>query len=195
MYAGVSVNQEGSGWYALYTKHQHEKTVARNLACKGFEIFLPLYTAARGWKDRVKLLELPLFSCYVFLNGAIERRLEILLTPGIHDFVLNAGQPAVIPHADIEDIRQAVASGAPMEPHRFLKTGDRVRVKYGPLAGLKGILARKKNVCRLVLAIEMLGKAASVEVDALLVERLSESGAQARNILSSTAAENRGGYQ
>ena len=50
--------QPGS-WYALYTKHQHEKAVARNLNSKGFETFLPLYAAAQNWKDRVKLLDLP----------------------------------------------------------------------------------------------------------------------------------------
>ena len=84
-------------WYALYTKHQHEKAVARNLSCKGFEVFLPLYAAARNWKDRIKLLSLPLFPCYVFLRGDLGRRLDIITTPGIHALVSNGGQPAAIP--------------------------------------------------------------------------------------------------
>jgi transcription antitermination factor NusG len=165
---------ESAAWYALYTKHQHEKAVAQNLTYKGFEIFLPLYAAARSWKDRVKLVYLPLFPCYVFLNGDIERRLDILTTPGIHDLVSNAGQPAVIPTAEIEGVRQAGGGGARMEPHPFLKCGNWVRVKCGLLAGLKGILVRKKNVYRLVLSVEMLGKAAAVEIDAVLIERLNE---------------------
>jgi transcription antitermination factor NusG len=162
-------------WYALYTKHQHEKTVARNLSCKGFEIFLPLYAAARNWKDRVKLLSLPLFPCYVFLRGDLGRRLDIITTPGIHVLVSNGGQPAAIPAAELDNIRQAVVSGTRIQPHPFLKCGDWVRVKCGPLAGMQGILVRKKNVYRLVLSIEMLGKAAAVEVDAVLVERLNEN--------------------
>jgi len=171
MPSGTSIEQKR--WYALYTKHQHERTVAWNLQCKGFETFLPLYAAARNWKDRVKVLSLPLFPCYVFLNTEIPRKSEILATPGIHDFVTSAGQPAAIPSTEIEGIRQAVGSGARVEPHPFLKCGDKVNVKCGPMAGLKGILVRKKNVYRLVLSVQMLGKAAAVEVDAVMVERLN----------------------
>ena len=162
-------------WYALYTKHQHEKVVARNLACKGFETFVPLYESARNWKDRVQLLEVPLFSCYVFFSGNLERRLDIVTTPGIYCLVSYAGEPAAIPAAEIEGIRHATQSGARLEPHPFLKCGDWVRVKCGPLAGIQGILVRKKNACRLVLSVEILGKSAAVEIDGFLVERLAKN--------------------
>src|SRR5580704_14602164 len=108
-------------WYALYTKHQHERAVARNLTCKGFEIFLPLYAAAREWKDRVKVLHMPLFPCYVFLRGDLQRRLDIVATPGIHGLVSSGDGPATIPAAEIEGIRRAVGSGACIEPHPFLR--------------------------------------------------------------------------
>jgi transcription antitermination factor NusG len=160
-------------WYALYTRHQHEKTVAHILTNKGFETLLPLYTVAHRWKDRTKLLSLPLFPCYVFLKGGLERRLDIMTTPGIHALVSNAGQPAAIPPVEIDAIRRAVESGSRVEPHPLLKCGDWVRVKCGPLAGIEGILVRKKNLYRLVLSVEMLGKAVAVEVDAFLIERLN----------------------
>jgi transcription antitermination factor NusG len=160
-------------WYALYTRHQHEKTVAHILTNKGFETLLPLYAVARRWKDRTKVLFLPLFPCYVFLSGGLERRLDIMTTPGIHALVSNAGQPAAIPPVEIDAIRRAVESGSRVEPHPLLKCGDWVSVKCGPLAGIEGILVRKKNLYRLVLSVEMLGKAVSVEVDAFLVERLN----------------------
>jgi transcription antitermination factor NusG len=171
--AGSDGIDSSTDWYALYTKHQHERAVARNLIGKGFEIFLPLSTVARNWKDRVKVLQVPLFPCYVFLRGDGERRLDILATPGVHGLVSNGGHPATIPSAEIEGIRQAVGSGARVEPHPFLRCGDRVSVKYGPLAGIHGVLVRKRNVYRLVLSVEMLGKAAAVEIDAALVERLN----------------------
>lgn len=160
-------------WYALYTRHQHEKTVAHILTNKGFETLLPLYSVARRWKDRTKLLFLPLFPCYVFLNGGLERRRDIMTTPGIHSLVCNAGQPAAIPPAEIGAIRKAVESGSRLEPHPLLKCGDWVRVKCGPLERVEGILVRKKNLYRLVLSVEMLGKAAAIEIDAFLVERLN----------------------
>jgi transcription antitermination factor NusG len=166
-------NNRGSSWYAVYTRHQHEKTVARNLTTKGFETLLPLYQVRRRWQDRVKLLSLPLFPCYVFIRGTLERRLDILTTPGLHTFVLSAGQPASIPPAEIDAIRQSADSGVRVEPHPFLKSGEWVRVKSGPLEGIEGILVRKKSQALLVLSVEMLGKSAAVEIDAFEVERLS----------------------
>jgi transcription antitermination factor NusG len=168
-------DEGGSDWYALYTRHQHENAVAKVLAYKGFEAFLPLCATAHRWKDRTKKLSLPLFPCYVFLKlkTALERRLDILTTPGLHSVVSNAGQPIAIPHAEIDAIRRAVESGSGIEPHPLLKCGDWVRVKRGPLTGIEGILVRKKNVYRLVLSVEILGKAAALEVDAFLVERVS----------------------
>jgi transcription antitermination factor NusG len=162
-----------SAWYAVYTRHQHEKTVARILTVKGFETFLPLYQVARRWQDRVKLLSLPLFPCYVFLKAGLERRLDVVTVPGIHAFVLSAGRPASVSAVEIDAIRRGLESGAYVEPHPFVKSGDWVRVKSGPLEGIQGILVRKKSLYRLVLSVEMLGKAAAVEVDVAQVERLS----------------------
>jgi transcriptional antiterminator RfaH len=96
-----------------------------------------------------------------------------MTTPGVHALVSTAGQPAAIPPAEIEAIRRVVEGGARVEPHPFLKCGEWVRIKCGPFMGIQGILVRKKNLYRLVLSVEMLGKAAAVEVDAFLVERLN----------------------
>src|SRR6202049_3398893 len=145
-----------TAWYALYTKHQHEKMVARVLTIKGFETLLPLYQAARRWRDRTKFLSLPLFPCYVFLNGGLERRLDIMTTPGIHAVVSSYGLPVGIPSSEIDALQRVVETGARAEPHPFLKCGDQIRVKYGPLAGIEGILVRKKNLCRLILSVKML---------------------------------------
>src|ERR1700722_7149617 len=157
-------------WYALYTRHQHEKMVHQILTNKGFDTFLPLYSTTHNWKDRTKALSLPLFPCYVFLKGGIERRLQILTTPGIYGLVSSAGQPAAIPDIEIDAIRRVVESGVRVEAHPYLKCGNWVRVKCGPLTGIEGILVRKKNIARLVLSVEILGTAASIEVEAFQVE-------------------------
>jgi len=159
-------------WYALYTRHQHEKVVARVLERKGLEIFLPLYEATRRWKDRWKRLALPLFPCYVFVRTSLERRLDMLSAPGVFSIV-GFGQPAAIPYSEIEAIRRVIGSDMRIQPYPFLKCGDWVRVKSGALAGIEGILVRKKNLARLVLSVEILGRSAAIEVDALSVERIS----------------------
>lgn len=162
-----------SPWYAIYTRHQHEKSVAQALTNKGLNVFLPLYVTARRWKDRTKQISLPLFPCYVFLYGGLERRLDIVTTPGINFLVTCLGKPAVIPFGEIEAVRRAVESGAQIEPHPLIKCGDLVRVKCGSLQGIQGMLLRKRNLFRLILSVGMLGKAVSVEVDAVTVERMS----------------------
>jgi len=162
-----------SPWYAIYTRHQHEKMVAQILTSKGFDTFLPLKAAIHNWKDRTKALLLPLFPCYVFLKGGIERRLQIITTPGIYGLVSSGGQPAAIPDFEIEAIRRVIDSGARVEAHPFLKCGNWVRVKCGPLAGIEGILVRKKNISRLVLSVEILGTAAAIEVAAFQVEAVN----------------------
>jgi transcription antitermination factor NusG len=162
-----------SNWYAIYTKHQHEKTVSKMLTVKGFETLLPLYQSVRRLNHRARVCSLPLFPCYVLVKGGLERRLDILTTPGIFAVVSRCGQPTPIATADIEYLRRAIEGGSSLEPHPFLNCGDHVRVKSGPLEGLEGILIRKKNICRLVLSVHALGKAAAVEMDASLVERLN----------------------
>jgi transcription antitermination factor NusG len=164
-----------SDWYAIYTRHQHEKIVACVLENKGFATLLPLYEEHRRWRDRVKLLSLPLFPCYVFIKGGLDRRLDILTTPGIHSFVSSGGQPAPISSDEIGAIQRGVDVGARFEPHSFLKRGEQVRVKSGSLEGVEGILVRQKGLYRLVLSVEILGKAASVEVDIAEVERVKNA--------------------
>lgn len=157
-------------WYAVCTRHQHEKVVARVLEYKDFETFLPLYKARRRWQDRVKEISVPLFPGYVFVGEHLKPWLPILTTPGVTSIVSCGGRPAGIPFSEIEAVRQIVESTLRVEPHPFLKSGDWVRVKYGPIAGVEGILLRKKNIARLILSVEILGKSAAVEVDATHVE-------------------------
>jgi transcription antitermination factor NusG len=115
---------------------------------------------------------MPLFPCYVFVRGGLERKLDILTTPGVHAFVVSCGQPAVIPPEQIDAVRTATENSLHIEPHPFLKTGDHVRVKVGPLEGVEGILVRKKNMYRLVISVELLGSSAAVEIDAFSLERV-----------------------
>lgn len=159
-------------WYALFTRHQHEKSVALALSNKSHEVYLPLYRSVRHWQDRAKQLWFPLFPCYVFIREGMDRQLQILTTPGIINIVGCAGRPAIIPQTQLDAVRQITESRLAVETHPYLQSGDRVKVKAGPLMGLEGILVRKKGVARLVVSMEMLGRSAAVEIDVLNVERI-----------------------
>jgi transcription antitermination factor NusG len=161
---------DSSPWWALYTRHQHEKTVAEQLTAKGFDVFLPLYESTRRWKDRVKVLTLPLFPCYMFVRGGEERKLQVVTTPGVHMVLYRGDQIAKIPEQEIEAIERALDGSYQVEPHPFLKCGMRVRVIRGALEGVQGILLRKKNQCRLILSVDMLAQSVAVEMNASDVE-------------------------
>jgi transcription antitermination factor NusG len=177
---------EGNEWYAVSTCHQHEKTVAVNLSRYGLEVFLPLYGVTRQWKDRRKNLSLPLFPGYVFWRGDIERRVQILSTPGVHSFVMFAGRAAPIPGIEIDAIRISVESRFGVKPHPFLNCGDRCRIKSGPLAGIEGILIRKKNSYRLILSATVLARSIAVEVDALRIEVLPRQRTERKRLVTET---------
>ncbi len=161
-----------ANWYALFTRHQHEKSVALALSNKKYEVYLPLYRSVRRWQDRAKQIWLPLFPCYVFIREGMDRQLQILTTPGMIHIVGWAGRPAIVPQAQLDAVRQIIESCLIVETHPYLQSGDRVRVKTGPLLGLEGILTRKKGEARLVVSMEMLGRSAAVEIDVLNVERI-----------------------
>ena len=153
-------------WYAAYTTARHEKKVAQHLEHKSIECFLPLYEAAHRWKDRRVTVQLPLFPGYVFVRIPLHERLRVLEVPSVVHLVgSDASHPCELPEAEIESIRLGLDPRR-MEPCPYLKAGDKVRVKYGPFAGLEGILLRKRDSLRLVLSIDIIMRSVAVEIDA-----------------------------
>jgi transcription antitermination factor NusG len=169
-----------SPWYAVHTRFQHERVIAQHLMNKGIETFLPLYSAVHRWKDRNKEISAPLFPCYVFLRSSREHKLDIVSIPGVVSLIGSPSGPSEIPATEIETVRRAVESSSPIRPHPFLVSGDRVRIKFGALEGTEGILIRSKNLFRLIISVEMLGRSAAVEIDITAVERVSNRLISAR---------------
>lgn len=122
------------------------------------------------------MLSLPLFPCYVFVRGGLDRKLQVVTTPGIHMVLYRGQEVATIPDQEMDAIQKAMGGPHCVEPHPFLKCGMRVRVIRGALEGVEGILIRKKNLLRLVLSVEMLAQSVSVEVHASDVEPCAASG-------------------
>jgi transcription antitermination factor NusG len=153
-----------SRWYAIYTCANHEKTVARQLELRSIESFLPLFEKISRWKDRRVKLQLPLFTGYLFVRMALVEKLRVLQVPGVVSLVGFNGTPVPLVDDEIEAIRSGL-SRLRAEPHPFLKVGRRVRVKSGPLAGLEGILLRKKGSCRFVLSLELIQRSVAADID------------------------------
>src|SRR4029077_3907037 len=130
----------------------HEKRVREQLEPRSIESYLPLYEAVRRWKDRRMRLQLPLFPGYVFVRMALVDRLRVLQVPSVVRLVGFNGHLAALPDAEIEGLKTGLASGVRAEPHPFLSAGRPVRVRSGPLAGMQGVLVRRKNSVRFIVS-------------------------------------------
>ncbi len=160
-----SDNLNADQWFAAYTRSHHEKNVAEQLRGKGIEHFLPLYTSARRWKDRVKLLQMPLFAGYLFVRVFPSQFLDVLQTYGVA-MLVGSPKPLPLEEKEIQQLRTWLSLPLAIEPNPYLKIGQPVRVRRGPLTDVEGILVRKKNVFRLVVSIDLIQRSVALEIDA-----------------------------
>ena len=165
-------------WFAAYTSSRHEKRVAEHLAMRDVEVFLPLYAAMHRWNNGCKVkVELPLFPGYIFVRIQRQERVRVLEAPGVLSLVGRGSVPSSLPDLEIEALRASLHLRK-LEPHPYLVVGERVRIKYGPAAGIEGVLLRKKNNFRVVLTLTNVMRSVAVEVDADEVEPLGRQRPQ-----------------
>jgi transcription antitermination factor NusG len=162
---GLPMDYYAVRWYGAYTSANHEKRVAEQMSVRGLEHFLPLYECVRRWRNGRVTLQRPLFPGYVFVRMALRERLRVLQISGVARLVGFDGRPAALPDEEIESLRTGLRSGIQAEPHPYLTVGQRVRVKSGPLAGMEGILIRKKNRHRLVVSVDLILRSVAVEIE------------------------------
>jgi transcription antitermination factor NusG len=155
----------GLSWYALHIHSRKEGFAALQLESQGIECFVPKYKSLRKWSDRTKEVELPLFPSYVFSRFDFQDRRPVLMTPGVLQIVGNGRTAISVPDEEISAIQRAVASGIPHQPWPYIEVGERVRVTYGTLAGLEGILVNFKGNHRVVLSVGLLQRSVALEVD------------------------------
>jgi len=163
-------------WYAAYTCANHEKRVAAELRARDVEHFLPLYSSVRRWKDRRVTLDLPLFPGYVFVRLALRERLLVVQIPSVVLLVGFNGLPTTLPDEEMEILKSSLSQRLLAEPHPFLTVGRRVRLRSGPLAGLEGILLRRKGRYRVVLSVEIIQRSIVADVDTADVELAANAG-------------------
>ncbi len=153
-------------WYAIRTRSRHEKLVHQQLDSRRVEAFLPLVERRRRWKDRWKNVDFPLFPGYCFARFPYQDRLSVVTAVGVVQILGINGIAIPVPDHEIEAVRQLVTCTLPLDPHPYLKEGMEVEVVRGSLAGVRGILISKGARARLVVAINLIQQAASVELDA-----------------------------
>lgn len=159
-------------WYAVQTRARHERVVVQRFRDKGLTTFLPLVTEVRRWSDRRKSIELPLFSCYVFVKimSTNEDRLRVLRTDSVFDFVGVPRQGTPIPDEQIDAVRTIVEERLDWETYPFLKIGQRVRIRSGALDGVEGLLVSRDGKRSVVVSVDAIQRSLSVRVEGYEIE-------------------------
>ncbi len=169
------VKQEPTNWFAVQTRARNEKVIAERLQEQGLTTFLPLVTEIRIWSDRKKKVELPLFSCYVFVKlvfGSNEARMRVYRTNGVFGIVSMRGEPIPIPEEQIEALRTVVTKKVSWSVHPFLKVGQRVRIRSGSLNGVEGVLLSRDGDRTLIISVDAIQRSLAVRVEGYDVEAL-----------------------
>ena len=174
----MAIDQPTASWFAVWTYSHCEQLVHDQLAGKGFRMFLP---TMRTWSRRAgkqRLIPVPMFPSYLFINHAIDKRshVAILNTRGVVR-ILGARWDELLPVADtdIDALRRIQDADVPVWPHAYLHEGQRVRIHEGPLTGVEGVLLRSKpNRGVLVLSVDLLRQSVALEVDCTAVVPVGE---------------------
>jgi transcription termination/antitermination protein NusG len=159
-------------WYAVHTRSRHEKIVVNQLEQWGIKTFLPLINEVHRWSDRRKVVQLPLFSCYIFVHMQLEPELwyRVMQTSGVMRFVGVRGEGIPIPKSQIENLQAVLSNHAPYALCPFLEVGQRVRIRGGALDGIEGLLVVRNGDRTLVISVEPVQRSIAVRIDQYQIE-------------------------
>jgi transcription antitermination factor NusG len=150
-------------WYALKVRTRSESVAALALRNRGYVTFSPVYQERRRYSDRIKAIETAAFPGYIFCRFNPSWKVPVLSSPAVEYIVQRAGNYAPIEEKEIDAIRRFMAAGGSAVP--YLRTGQRVRIECGSLAGIEGILVRVGTTGRVILSVDLLERSIAVQID------------------------------
>jgi transcription antitermination factor NusG len=163
-----SIDDGERSWYVIYTKSRQEKALARDLSSREVPFYLPTVFKENYIRGKVITSHVPLFPSYVFLFGTEDERVLAMTTNRISR-VLPVFEPDQL-RADLRQIRDLIAAGAPLTMERRLGPGRRVRVRSGPMRDFEGTVVCRHGECRLIVSVNFLQQGASVAIEDFMLE-------------------------
>jgi len=159
-------------WIVVRSKPRSEKIAYAQLKEKGIEAYLPLLKERRKWSDRKKWVEFPLFSSYLFVKIEIKNSIFVLQTNGVSSLVKFGEEIAIVQDEVINAIRLAIDGGYQLVPAEYFIAGNAVEVIEGPMRGVKGIVVQLKGKDRLVIKIDAIQQALSIDIDTRFIKNI-----------------------
>jgi transcription antitermination factor NusG len=158
---------EQPSWYAVMTRSKHERVVGERLRERGLETFLPTITQTHRWSDRDKVVEVPLFSCYVFVKMQMTNEMfyRVCNLDGVFRFVGTGSVGTSIPDEQIEAVQALISQKTPWSLYPFLNIGQRVRIRGGSMDGVEGILVARDGDRKLVVSVDAIQRSMAVQIE------------------------------
>lgn len=161
----LSTNMSEKKWYAIYTRPRFEKKAEKYLNQRNISCYLPLIKTMRQWSDRKKLVELPLFSSYIFVYITNKDHVNVLKAPGVVKYVSFEGKAVEIPEKQIENIRWLLSTDVESDViNESITPGSQVEIIKGPLMGLKAEMVHYKNKNIIIIRLNQLDKSIGIQV-------------------------------
>ena len=157
-----------SGWIALYTKANQEKTALANVIRQGYDAYCPMIERMRRHARRADKVRRPLFPSYVFVRLEEGRRQwrPLLSTLGVRTVVRFREKLGFLPEGFVEQLRsfekadQLQQLAAPQ-----FKPGTKVQITEGPFENMLATVLSLSEQDRVWLLIDIMGREARIEHD------------------------------
>jgi transcription antitermination factor NusG len=175
----LDLDSQDLKWFALQVRTRWESSTAVLLSGKGYQAFLPTFKARKRWNGKFREINAPLFPGYVFCQFDAQKRLPVLVTPGVLSVVGRGRVPLPVDDGEIAAIQTVVSSGFRAEPWPYLELGQKIRIESDALSGLEGILINFKGNQRIVVSVTLLRRSVALEIDRSCVKPVG-SGQESR---------------
>ena len=161
-------------WKVVYVTPRAEKKVAKRLTELGIENYLPINKEKRKWSDRMKWVELPMISGYVFVRPKPIERDVLLQINAILNYVRYNGADAVIREEEIKALKSIEEKGYYVESvQHSIKSGDAVFIAHGPFTGLKGTVTLEHSEMLCTVMIDSMDISLKIKVPAEVLKQLN----------------------
>ncbi len=173
---GLSLEEKR--WFAVYTKFKREKLVVKQLQSKQITAYVPLQQLTRYYTRKIKKVELPLISCYVFVQIDKSEYVQVLETPDVVNFVKVQKDLVPIPEREINILRQIVGEGVELEVSQSkVRVGQKAEIIGGRLTGLKGKIVSEHGDKNFVIELDTLNYSLHMQVPKKYLQPLGSRSA------------------
>lgn len=143
-------------WYVVYSKPRWEKKLHARLIDAGIEAYCPLNKVKKRWSDRIKMVEVPLFTSYVFVHIHEGEKTRVRETSGAINFIYTEGKPAVVRDIEIERIQRFLNEFENVEVVHDIVKNQRVTITQGLFVEKGGRVIDLQNN-KAIVEVESLG--------------------------------------